>query len=347
MHDARPDRKKVEQWNRILKPYWGADRRSSITQILNSAIPFVLLWYAAYRSLEVGFWLTALLAIPMAGFMMRLFIIQHDCGHGSFFNSRKARDWTGRVIGVLLLTPYDYWRKTHAYHHAHSGDLDFRGFGDVDTITVQEYLDKPLRERVYYRIYRNPLVLFLFGPIFLFVFKHRFPFDVPWNWKSAWKSVFWTNVAIAGVLAVASVTIGLKTFLLVQGPATVSASVIGVWLFYVQHQFEHTYWNWHEQWDYYDASLLGSSYLALPAPFQWISGNIGVHHVHHMSARIPNYKLQKAHDENPEFHVVTKMRFRDTFRLINLSLWDEESDTLIRFKDLRRLKKQGARKRAA
>lgn len=347
MHDAKPDREKIEYWNRILKPYWGADRRASITQVVNSGVPFVLLWYAAYRSLEIGFWLTALLAIPMAGFMMRLFIIQHDCGHGSFWRSRRARDWTGRVIGVLLLTPYDYWRKAHAYHHAHSGDLDFRGFGDVDTITVQEYLDSPWRQRAYYRIYRHPFVLFLWGPIFLFVLKHRFPFDVPRSWKAAWRSVFWTNVAIAGVLVVAHFTIGVKAFLLVQAPATVTASILGVWLFYVQHQFEHTYWLWHEQWDYYDASLLGSSYLALPAVLQWLTGNIGVHHVHHMSARIPNYKLQRVHDENPEFHVVTTMRLRDTFRLINLSLWDEESESLIRFKDLRRLKKAGERKRAA
>jgi len=334
MSHPKPDREKIEQWNRILKPYWGADTKASVTQLFTSAVPFVLLWYTMLRSLEVGYWLTLLLALPTAGFMMRLFIIQHDCGHGSFFKSRAARDWVGRAIGVLLLTPYAYWRKTHAYHHAHSGDLDLRGFGDVDTITVREYHALSRTGRLRYRIYRHPLILFGVGPLYQFILKHRFPWDAPREWKQAWRSVWWTNLAIAVVVALMWVTIGIERFLLVQLPATTAASTIGVWMFYVQHQFEHTYWHWHENWDYYDASLLGSSYLALPAPLQWLSGNIGVHHVHHMSARIPNYKLQQAHDENSEFHVVTKVRFSDTLRLINLSLWDEDRQKLIRFKDL-------------
>ena len=337
MHD-KPDREKVERWNRILRPYWGADTRKSVTQLLASAIPFVLLWYAMLRSLEVGYWLTLILAVPTTGFLMRLFMIQHDCGHGSFFNSRKARDWVGRIIGVLLLTPYEYWRKTHAYHHAHSGDLNFRGFGDIDTYTVKEYLALPRGRRFGYRIYRNPFVLLSIGPLFHFVVKHRYPWDIPREWKHAWRGVWWTNAAIAGVVAVMWMTIGIKTFLMIQGPVTFLACVLGVWLFYVQHQFEHTYWHWHEQWDYYDASLYGSSYLALPKPLQWITANIGVHHVHHMSARIPNYKLQQVHDENPEFHVVTKMTMKDTWKLLTLTLWDEEHDRLIGFRDLRRMR---------
>jgi acyl-lipid omega-6 desaturase (Delta-12 desaturase) len=334
MSHPKPDREKVRKWNRILKPYWGADTRRSVTQLLTSAIPFALLWYAMLRSLEIGYWLTLLLALPTAGFTIRLFIIQHDCGHGSFFKSRALRDWVGRTIGVLLLTPYDYWRKTHAYHHAHSGNLDFRGFGDVDTITVREYRALSRLKQLQYRIYRHPLVLFGVGPAYQFFFKHRYPWDAPREWKQAWRSVWWTNAAIVGVLVLMAATIGLRRFLMVQIPVTAIGSTLGVWMFYVQHQFEHTYWNWQNSWDYYDASLYGSSYLVLPSPLQWLTGNIGVHHIHHMSARIPNYKLQKVHDENSEFHAVTKVRFSDTLRLINLALWDEEGRRLIRFKDL-------------
>ena len=332
---ARPDRERVQHWNEILRPYWGPDTKRSVTQLLATAIPFVVLWYLAYRSLEVGYWLTLTLAVPTTGFMMRLFMIQHDCGHGSFFHSRRARDILGFWIGVLLLTPYEYWRKTHAYHHAHSGNLTFRGFGDIDTFTVKEYLSWPWRRRLAYRLYRHPLILFTVGPAFHFLVKHRYPWDIPGDWTQAWRSVWLTNLAIVGVVAVMWATIGLKAFLMVQLPITLLACSVGVWLFYVQHQFEHTYWHWHERWDYYDASLHGSSYLVLPKPLQWITASIGVHHVHHLSARIPNYKLQQVHDENPELHVVTRMTIKDTFRLLNLTLWDEERERLIRFRDLK------------
>ena len=335
MHDA-PDREKVAHWNRILRPYWGADTRRSLIQLSLTATLFVACWYAMYRSLEVSYLLTLALAFPATGFMMRLFMIQHDCGHGSYFHSRAARDWVGRAIGVLLLTPYDYWRKTHAYHHAHSGDLDFRGFGDIDTLTVEEYEALPPKKRLGYRVYRNPVVFLTIGPLFHFIVKHRFPWDIPRDWTAAWRSVWGTNAAIAVILTIAHFTIGIPTFLAIQLPITAMACTLGVWLFYVQHQFEHTYWDRHESWDYYDASLHGSSYLKLPAFFQWMTAHIGVHHVHHMSARIPNYKLQQVHDENPEFHAVTQLRMRDTWRLLTLSLWDEERRRLIGFRELDR-----------
>jgi omega-6 fatty acid desaturase (delta-12 desaturase) len=336
MSQRKPDREAVERWNRILEPYVGADTKRSLGQLGATLIPFVLFWWLTLRSLEVGYWLTLLLAIPTAGFMMRLFMIQHDCGHGSFFKSRAARDWVGRCIGVMLLTPYDYWKRTHAYHHAHSGDLDFRGFGDVDTFTVREYLGWPWWKRLNYRLYRHPAVLFGVAPFYQFIFKHRYPWDIPRSWTQAWRSVWWTNLAIVGVVILMWATIGIERFLLVQLPVTFIASSLGIWMFYVQHQYEDTYWHWHEEWDYYEASLRGSSYLVMPKPLQWLTANIGVHHVHHMSARIPNYRLQEVHDQNPEFHVVTKVRLRDTLRLINLALWDEESSRLIRFKDLKR-----------
>ncbi len=333
-----PDREKVARWNSVLKPYWGPDTAASVRQLLASAIPFAVLWYATLRSLEVGYWLTLLLALPTAGFMMRLFMIQHDCGHGSFFRSRAARQWVGRVIGVLLLTPYDYWKRTHAYHHAHSGDLDFRGFGDIDTFTVREYLAWPWYRRLRYRLYRHPLVLFVLGPIFIFLLKHRFPWDVPARWRRAWRGVFWTNLALLGVVLLLGELIGYRRLLLTHAPVQLFSSTAGIWMFYVQHQFERTYWDRHEDWDYYDASLYGSSYLNLPAPLRWISANIGFHHVHHMSMRIPNYKLRRAHEENEEFHVVREVRIRDTMRLVGLALWDEERRRLVRFKDLKRRK---------
>ncbi|MGD2046761.1 MAG: fatty acid desaturase [Gemmatimonadota bacterium] len=342
MNHAKPDRETVARWNTVLKPYVGADTRKSVLQLLTTAVAFLGFWYLTLRSLEVGYWLTLLAAIPTAGFTMRLFMIQHDCGHGSFFRSRTARDWVGRCIGVVLLTPYDYWKRTHAYHHAHSGDLDFRGFGDVDTFTVREYLSWPRLQRLRYRLYRHPLVLFGVAPFYQFLLKHRYPWDIPREWKQAWRSVWWTNVALVTVVATMWTTIGIQRFLLVQIPVTLIASTLGIWMFYVQHQYEDTYWHHHDDWDYYDASLYGSSYLVLPKPLQWLTASIGVHHVHHMSARIPNYRLQQVHDENPEFHVVTKVRFRDTLRLINLALWDEESRRLIRFRDLKRLKQLAA-----
>lgn len=333
-----PDREKVARWNAILNPYWGPDTGASVRQLLTSAIPFVALWYATLRSLEVGYWLTLLLALPTAGFMMRLFMIQHDCGHGSFFRSHAARQWLGRCIGVLLLTPYDYWKRTHAYHHAHSGDLDFRGFGDIDTFTVREYLAWPWYRRLRYRLYRHPFVLFVLGPLFIFLIKHRFPWDVPARWKQAWRGVFWTNLALVAVVLLMGEAIGYQRFLLTHAPVQLFATTAGVWMFYVQHQFEQTYWDRHEEWDYYDASLYGSSYLVLPAPLRWLSANIGFHHVHHMSMRIPNYKLQRAHEENEEFHVVREVRIRDTLRLVNLALWDEDGRRLIRFRDLKELR---------
>ncbi|MDZ7778440.1 MAG: fatty acid desaturase [Gemmatimonadota bacterium] len=341
MTHPKPDRTKVEQWNRILEPYRGPDTRRSVIQLAVTAAGFVLSWSAAYLALSVGYWLTLLLALPAAGFLMRLFMIQHDCGHGSFFRSRRARDWVGRVIGTVMLTPYDYWKRTHAYHHAHSGDLDFRGFGDVDTYTVAEYLSWTPGQRLRYRLYRHPLVLFVVGPVWQFLVKHRYPADIPRTWKAAWRSVWWTNAALVGVAALVWATIGFERFLLVHAPVFLIATGAGIWLFYVQHQFEHTYWDRHESWDYYDACLHGSSYLMLPRPLQWLTAHIGVHHVHHMSPRIPNYRLQRVHDENPAFHEVTKLRARETLSLLGRTLWDEDERRLVSFRELR-----GERKRS-
>jgi len=331
-----PDRDRVAHFTRMLEPYWGADTWKSVTQLLTSVVPFALLWYAQVRSLEVSYWLTLLLSVPTAAFLMRIFMIQHDCGHGSFFRSRRARDWVGSCIGVLTLIPYHYWRKTHAYHHAHSGDLDFRGFGDIDTLTVKEYLARTRLQRLAYRLYRHPLVLFGIGPAFHFLVKHRYPWDLPRDWKQAWASVWWTNAALVAVVLFMSWAVGWQRFALVQVPVTLVAASMGVWLFYVQHQFEDTYWHNHEAWDFFDAALLGSSYLVLPKPLQWITANIGLHHVHHLSSRIPNYRLQECMETNPDLQLARRIRLRDTFRLTRLTLWDQERLQLVGFKDVSR-----------
>ena len=319
-----------------LAPYKGADNRKSAAQLVVSLLLFGASWAGTYFSLSVSYFLTIPMAVLTAGLLMRLFMIQHDCGHGSFFTSQKAANVVGFVIGVLTLTPYEYWRKTHAIHHAHSGDLDHRGFGDIETKTVREYLALSPGQRLGYRMYRHPLVLFGVGAAFHFIIKHRFPWDIPASWKQEWGSIWKTNIALAMIVALAWFTIGIKAFLLVQIPITLAACTMGVWLFYVQHQYEDTYWHEHTEWDYFDAGLHGSSHLDLPSPLQWMTASIGLHHIHHINARIPNYRLQKVFDENPELQGATRLTFWSSFRTIRLTLWDEDQRKLIRFKDLRR-----------
>jgi omega-6 fatty acid desaturase (delta-12 desaturase) len=334
-----PDRAKVAFWNKTLAPFYGADTRRSVTQLVSSAVPFFAFWTLAYLSLAISYWLTLLCSLAATGFLMRLFMIQHDCGHGSYFISRRARNTVGFIIGVLTLTPYEYWRKTHAYHHAHSGNLDLRGFGDIDTLTMEEYYSKSFWGRWGYRIYRNPVVLFGVGAVFHFVVIHRFPWTTPKGWKQAWRSVWLTNLALAVILLAMSLTIGLKAFLLVHGPVVFFTCVTGVWLFYVQHQFEETYWHRTQEWDYYDAALLGSSLLALPKPLQWLTASIGIHHVHHLNARIPNYRLQEAMDAVPELQNPTRITMGDSLRLLGLALWDEVEERLVSFREAGRMAK--------
>ncbi len=326
-----------EKWRKILGPYGGADLRRSLMQILTSAVPFFVFWYAAYRALAVGYWLTLILAIITAAFVMRLFLIQHDCGHGSFFKSQKVADLVGFWLGVVTFTPYRYWRKTHAYHHAHSGDLGFRGLGDVDLITLSEYREKSFLGRLRYRLYRHPFVILALGGFFVFALKHRYPWDIPRRWKREWASVWKTNAVLAAILVVLGLTIGLKATLLVHLPVLVVTGAIGVWLFYVQHQFEDTYWNEHADWSYFEAGLEGSSYLVLPKPLQWVTASIGIHHVHHLSARIPNYRLQQCLDENPQLQRVTRITIWEGIKALRLSLWDEDSRRLVSFREARRL----------
>lgn len=321
-------------WNALLEPYRKPEIWRSAYQLTDTAIPFVALWMAMLWSLEVGYWLTLLLAIPTSLFMIRLFIFQHDCGHGAFFKSRRANTVVGSIIGVVTLIPYSYWRRTHAIHHATSGNLDQRNFGDIDTLTVREYLNLSRWKRLQYRVYRHPWVMLGVGPLYQFIIKHRFPADTPRSWKREWMSVWATNIAVAAVVAVMWFTIGIERFLLVQLPLTLLTGSLGVFLFYVQHQYKDTYWRYREAWDYYAAGLEGSSYFNLPKILHWCTGNIGYHHIHHVCSRIPNYHLERAWNEIPALQEVTWLSIPDSLKTLRLSLWDEDSRQLIGFREL-------------
>lgn len=287
-------------WKSVVARYAQSDLRKSIWQAVNTLVPYLILFYLSMRSLEISFWLTLPLTILTAGFMVRTFIIFHDCGHGSFFKSQKANMWMGRVTGLLTFTPYYRWAHDHAIHHATAGDLDRRGVGDVYTMTVDEYIASPWWKKVGYRIMRHPIFMFLFGSVIVFVFTQRVPVSKSRRENA---SVWWTNLSLAIMITAMCLLFGWKAYLLVQFLVIFFGASVGIWLFYVQHNFEGVYWDRHTQWDYFKASMHGSSFYKLPAVLNWFSGNIGYHHIHHLSAKIPNYNLVKAYRENPIFHI--------------------------------------------
>jgi len=317
-------------WEKVIMKYNRPSIGKSIWQICNSLIPYILLWVAMYYSVGYSYWLTLLLAIPAAGFLIRLFIIFHDCGHGSFFSSKKANSIVGIIMGFLTFTPYFMWSYQHRIHHATSGNLDKRGIGDVWTMTVEEYQNASKKTRFFYRLLRNPFILFTFGPIFVVSYQNRVP-----NSKMTRKekiNVFFTNVMVLAIATSISLLIGLKTYLIIQIPILLISHSIGLWLFYVQHQYEDASWEREAKWDYKIAAIKGSSYLKLPAVFQWFTGNIGFHHVHHLSSRIPNYNLAKCHRENDIFREVKVINIRASFKTLTLSLWDEANRRMISFR---------------
>jgi len=324
-------------WKNLVAQYQTSHTWKSIWQFTNSIIPFLILWYLMARSLEIGYWLTLLLSVPTAGFLMRLFIIQHDCGHGSFFGSRKANDWVGLICSLFTWTPYYYWQKSHAIHHANAGNLEFRGIGDIYTMTVNEYLQQSTWGKLKYRLYRHPMFLFVLVPTFMFVILYRFPTSQASAMKRVRSSVYWTNGAILLLGLGLSWLIGLPAVLVVHAPVIIIASTIGTWLFFVQHQFEDTYWASSDNWSYTLAALQGSSYYKLPKILQWFTGNIGFHHIHHLSPRIPNYLLEKCHIENPLFQDTVVLTLRSSLKSMFLNLWDEEEKKLISFRQLRHL----------
>jgi omega-6 fatty acid desaturase (delta-12 desaturase) len=305
-----------------------------VLEVATSAVPYLALSVAMYYALDVSYLIVLALAIPAAGFLVRTFIIFHDCTHGSFLGSKRANAWLGAVMGLLVMSPFARWRHEHAVHHATSGDLDRRGVGDVRTLTVAEYVALPRRSRIAYRLFRNPVVMFGFGPIVAMMLGPRI-----WS-RSARprlrRSVIRTDIALAIVIGALCWLIGWRQFLLVWAPSTLLAGSAGIWLFYVQHQFDPAYWRDAEDWSYAEAALHGSSYLKLPKVLQFFTGNIGLHHVHHLNARIPNYNLQRAHDENPIFDGVPTLSLVEGLRCVRLKLWDEDLGEMVSFAEARR-----------
>jgi omega-6 fatty acid desaturase (delta-12 desaturase) len=326
-------------WQKLVAKYQSPDRAHSIWQLVNTLVPYAVMWYLMYKSLSISYWLTLALAVVAAGLVVRIFIIFHDCGHGSFFKSMKASHFWGFVTGVLSFTPYDYWRHEHAQHHASAGDLDERGFGDVWTMTVKEYLKAPKWTRLKYRMTRNPICLFILAPIFLFLVIHRLPsFD---HKTKGIRAVHLTNLAILLVAVAISSLIGWKAYLLIQLPILMIAASAGVWLFYVQHQFEGVYWERHDKWDYVDEALKGSSFYKLPRVLQWFTGSIGYHHIHHLAPKIPNYNLEKCYNEVPLFQEIKPITIYSSLKSITFRLWDEQHQRLVSFAYLKELKAQG------
>ncbi|MGE6401286.1 fatty acid desaturase [Bacillus cereus] len=320
-----------------VAPFEKSTAKKSVWQIINTVVPFIILWYLAYKSLSVSYWLALVPSLLAAGFMTRVFIIFHDCTHHSFFKSRRVNRIVGTCMGVLTLFPFDQWGHEHSVHHATSGNLDKRGTGDIWTLTVNEYLAAPFRLRLAYRLYRNPFVMFGLGPIYVFLLKNRF------NRKGARKkermNTYLTNVLIVALVGLLCWAIGWQSFLLVHGSIFLIAGSIGIWLFYVQHTFEDSYFEEDKDWEYVKAAVEGSSFYKLPKILQFLTGNIGFHHVHHLSPRVPNYKLEEAHNNTLPLKNVPTITLATSLRSISFRLWDEQNNNFVSFKDVKNLVK--------
>lgn len=323
--------KSAREWMSDLAKYREPSHWRSVLEILWTAGPFVALWVAAWLSLSVSYWLSLVFIIPAGFFLVRLFLIQHDCGHGAFFRRRIINDWVGRALGVLSLTPYDVWRRAHAVHHATSGNLDKRGTGDIDTLTVAEYQALPRYRRILYRLYRHPIVLFGIGPTYNFVLKNRLPIGFMRDGWRYWVSAMGTNLALGLGAAILIYFIGWGPFFLVHMPIVLLATSLGVWMFYVQHQFEDTFWERDQVWTMHDAALYGSSHYVLPGFLRWFTANISIHHVHHLSSRIPYYRLGQVLRDYPELANLSRVTFWQSFACTRLRLWDETRHKLVTF----------------
>ena len=315
----------------------GPRTASSIWQLANTILPFMGTVVLMYFSLSWSYWITLALAVLAGGFMVRIFIIQHDCGHGSFFNSRQWNNRVGRLCSLITLIPYYYWRRQHALHHATSGNLDHRGFGDVATCTVAEYQQMTKFERFKYRAYRHPFVFLGLGPLAIYLYTNRFVFDKVQTSQRERRNVHVTNLTVAAMLLLLGWWIGFGTLFLIAAPVLYLAALAGIWLFYIQHQFDPTYWKRQPEWDYKTSATEGSSYFKLPRVLQWFTGNIGYHHIHHLQERIPNYRLQEIYDETPEFQKVHTLTIGSSLKTMFLGLWDEEQERLISFREFAKL----------
>ncbi|WP_339164149.1 fatty acid desaturase [Siminovitchia sp. FSL W7-1587] len=311
-----------------------SDKKKSILQIINTVLPFIILWFLAYQSLSISVWLTLGLAVVAAGFLVRTFIIFHDCTHGSFFKSKKANDIVGTITGILTLFPYEKWKREHAIHHASSSNLDKRGVGDIWVMTIDEYKEASKWERLWYRFYRNPLVMFGLGPLYLMLIINRK------NRKDARRkerfNTYLTNACVLVMYTFMAIFVGWQAFALIQGTIMFVATALGIWLFYIQHTFEDSYFEEESDWHYVKAAVEGSSYYKLPRVLQWVTGNIGFHHVHHLAPRVPNYHLEKAHNENPPLHHATTITIKSSLESLKFRLYDPEKKMFVTFKEAHR-----------
>ena len=326
----------AQDWASALALY----RRPSFTragfEIAVTLLPFVAVWIAMLVAIHSGhIWLSFAMTPVAAGLLVRLFMIQHDCGHGAFTPSKAVNDWIGRAIGVLTMTPYDLWRRSHAIHHATSGNLDRRGVGDIDTLTVKEYFSRSWRARLAYRLYRHPLVMFGLGPIYVFLIQNRLPVGFMRKGAMPWWSTMATNAAIVVVAALIAWGAGLGPLLLIHLPIVAVSATIGVWLFYVQHQFEETNWEHAGHWSHAEAALHGSSLYELPQPLSWFSANIGIHHVHHLSSGIPYYRLREVLQDHPALQNISRLGLIESLACVRLTLWDEDKRKLVSFREAR------------
>lgn len=325
----------AKDWVQVLAKYREPSSTRSAMEVAITLVPFVLLWAAAWYALSISYVLAFAIAVFNGAFLVRLFAIQHDCGHGAFFRSKHLSDWMGRALGVLTLTPYDVWRRTHSFHHSASGNLDKRGMGDVHTLTVTEYKEMSTWGKLSYRLYRHPLVLFGLGPSYLFLLQNRLPLGLMDAGAKYWMSAMGTNIAIAVVLGLIVYFGGLMPLIIVFLPTTLVAASIGVWLFYVQHQFEETHWDNEEDWQVHEAALHGSSHYDLPPVLQWFTANIGIHHVHHLYSRIPFYRLTEVLRDHPILATSQRLTIRESFACVKLQLWDEQKRRLLTYAQMR------------
>lgn len=331
MRDTSQTPRSAREWLTTLARYREPSTQRSLFELGATLVPFLALWALAWMALSISPWLALAVALLNGGFLVRIFIIQHDCGHGSFLPNRKAQDWVGRILGVLTLTPYAVWRRNHSIHHAHHGNLDRRGVGDVLTLTIEEYRARSPLGRLMYRLYRHPLVLFVLGPSYLFILENRLPMGLMNAGWRYWTSAMGTNAMIGIALGLILWFGGLWPVVLIFLPTTVVAATIGVWLFYVQHQFEETHWSKGDEWQLHDAALEGSSHYVLPQPLRWLSGNIGIHHVHHLYSRIPFYRLAEVLLDHQELAEAQRLTIRESLATVRLHLWDEAERKLTSF----------------
>ena len=328
-------REKTAQLRKFIAPFEKADVKSSVRQLANTIPPFILAWFLAYQALDVSIWLTIALSVVAAAFVIRTFIIFHDCTHGSFFKNKKANAVVGTITGIMTLFAYEKWKREHSIHHASSGNLDKRGVGDIWVMTIEEYVEASKWERFKYRMYRNPLVMFGFGPLFLVLISSRF------NRKDARKkernNTYLINISLVVIYSLLIWAIGWQAFLIVQGTTMFVAGAFGIWLFYVQHTFEDSYFEDENEWDYVKAAVEGSSYYQLPKVLQWVTGNIGFHHVHHLSPRVPNYNLEKAHESTPPLQQATTINIKSSLKSLRYKLYDAPNKTFVTFGDIKHL----------